>query len=80
MKKCEICGHELQWELKDMYDEKCIYKLCSNCLFKLVNLMLSKKEFFKLLKNGHTTDEHLLHGDFYDENSGEALQPTEIST
>lgn len=74
-KKCESCGTEVQWNLIDEYDKKIKYKLCSNCLLALVNCRLSTIEFFSLLKNGHTTNEFYLHCDFYDEDTGEALQP-----
>ena len=55
-----------------------VYYVCSGCAVDLFNLNLSKVQFFLLLENGHTTDEFLLHCDFYDERTGEALQPCEI--
>ena len=53
----------------------CRYLLCRNCEVDFVNCALSKEQFFNMLGNGHTTKEFMLHGDFYDEDSGEALQP-----
>lgn len=74
MKRCEACdSFEVQWNLADSYDKKVVYRVCTNCLDDLVNLSLSKKQFFNLLDNGHDPCEHLLHSDFYDDN-GNALQ------
>jgi hypothetical protein len=36
---------------------------------------LKQEQFFALISNGHTTKEFPLHSDFYDEKTGEALQP-----
>lgn len=70
---CECCGkYPHQYTLSDNDYE---YKVCANCLPALVNTALSPTQFFNLIRNGHTTKEHLLHGDFYDDETGEALQP-----
>jgi hypothetical protein len=70
---CECCGKSPhQYTLSDN-DYK--YQVCANCLLALVNTALSPAQFFSLIRNGHTTKEHLLHGDFYDDETGEALQP-----
>jgi hypothetical protein len=75
-KCCEVCEDgEIQWEIKDVYNKKVVYKICSNCLSPLTNCSLSPEQFFNLIKNGHKSSEFLLHGDFYDEETGEALQP-----
>lgn len=72
-KHCECCAESPhQYTLKDNDYE---YKVCANCLPALVNTALSPTQFFNLIRNGHTTKEHLLHGDFYDDETGEALQP-----
>ena len=78
MKKyCEICEtNEVQWVLAGTYEGDIPYNVCANCLHPLVNLCLTNKQFKALLKNGHTDEEYLLHGDFYDGN-GNALQPME---
>lgn len=55
--------------------QNCRYKLCKNCEMAFVNLALSPEQFFSLIEKGHTTREHMLHEDFYDEKTGEALQP-----
>ena len=73
--KCECCKSKSQWTLKSQYGGM-DYNVCSNCLTDLVNCHLSKKQFKEILKSGHTTDEFLLHEDFYDE-TGLMLQPTE---
>ena len=69
--KCEACGTYAQSQLRN-YDETPYY-LCANCLTQLVNLCLTKKQFDKLIVNGHKDTEFYLHSDFYDE--GIALQP-----
>ena len=70
---CECCGeYPHQYTLSDN-DYK--YQVCANCLLALVNTALSPAQFFSLIRNGHTTKEFLLHGDFYDDETGEALQP-----
>lgn len=70
---CDCCGkYPHQYTLSDNDYE---YKVCANCLPALVNTALSPTQFFNLIRNGHTTKEHLLHGDFYDDETGEALQP-----
>lgn len=74
IKKCEICGSEHQWTLNDAYHPRIIYEICSNCLIMLVNYSLSKKAWNKLIAEGHSEHEFLLHEDFYDE-EGNALQP-----
>ena len=75
--KCEICKRfDEQWELKDTLRTNGVsYHVCSNCLVGLVNLELKPEEFKQILKSGHTVEEYLLHEDFYDEDTGEALQP-----
>lgn len=75
MVKCDCCNNESQWVLKSVYGDK-DYNVCSNCLSDLTNFHLSKKQFKNILKAGHSTDEFLLHDDFYDEN-GQMLQPIE---
>ena len=75
MKKCECgCGSEAQVMHVDLYNGH-TYFLCSNCEIPFVMNSLSKKQFKALIKNGHTTKEFALHEDFYDEETGEALQP-----
>ena len=71
--KCEACGEKCHSKLIVSKDE--IYILDLNCLTDLINLNLSPEHFFNLLENGHTINEFYLHEDFYDSNTGEALQP-----
>jgi len=76
--KCECCGTGAQVvhiDLSNSGDEDYRYYLCRNCEGPFVNCDLSKEQFFSMLKNGHTTAEFMLHEDFYDEETGEALQP-----
>ena len=75
MIKCECCGTEAQVAHIDLYESN-RYLLCRNCEVSFVNCALSKEQFFNMLKNGHSTEEFMLHADVYDEDSGEALQPT----
>ena len=78
MTKCEACNGPLSVKstLTEEYYGEIIskYMLCANCLLNLVTLSLSPKQFKNLIRNGHTTDEFYLHGDFYDED-GNAMQP-----
>ena len=75
MRLCECCEeHEYQWRLIYAFD-KSEYLMCSNCLISLVNNDLTKEQFFALLGAGHSIREYLLHDDFYDPETGEALQP-----
>ena len=70
--KCQACEKgPVQWHLKSAYGYEPAYDVCSCCLMKLVDNSLSKKQFFGLLKNGHTAKEYLLHEDFYDAETGE---------
>jgi len=74
-KKCEACeDYEAQVKLTDLYDGIETF-ICQNCLVSYVDLNLSSEQFFNLLKNKHTTEEFMLHSDFYDKDTGEALQP-----
>ena len=72
---CEACGERhVQWILKDAYGNAKDYRVCSICLLLLVNTNLSSENFENLLSKGHSDNEFLLHGDFYDD-EGNALQP-----
>ena len=57
------------------------YRLCGKCLLDLINLRLTPKRYFNLVKDRnklpHTGDgkEFYLNGDFYDPDTGKALQP-----
>ncbi len=73
--KCECgCGSETQIVYVDLLSN-CNYSLCSNCMLPFVLTALTPDQFFALLERGHTTKEFQLHSDFYDEETGEALQP-----
>jgi len=75
--KCQCCNEfDEQWVLSGVAGRVAEdYHICSNCLMYLVNSALTPEMFFNLLKNGHSTREHLLHDDFYDEDTGKAMQP-----
>lgn len=74
-KKCECgCKNYAQVMHKDLYTNIKTF-LCKNCEISYVLTALSKEQFFALLKNGHKTNEFMLHSDFYDDKTGEALQP-----
>ncbi len=72
--KCEACGGIISLIKLNMLNGV-VYTLCMNCHVALTNYSLSKSQFFQLLKNGHTDVEFFLHCDFYDDETGEALQP-----
>ncbi len=72
---CECCEKfNVQWKLKDAYNVDKTYNVCSNCLIGLVNLSLTPRQYFNLLKRGHKSSEYQIHSDFYDY-EGHALQP-----
>ncbi len=76
MVKCECrCGNDAMVAHVDLIGTDATVALCKNCEVAFVSLSLSKAQFFGLLRSGHTTDEHMLHSDFYDEENGKALQP-----
>ena len=75
---CECgCGSEAQVKHTDLYEEKIVYFLCRNCEISFVCCNLTPSQFKELMEKGHTDEEFMLHGDFYDE-EGVALQPTEV--
>ena len=75
IKKCECgCGNDAQ-VIHIELPQGHTYKLCKNCEIRFVNYFLSPEQFFTLLKNGHDVNEFMLHDDFYDEDTGKALQP-----
>lgn len=69
---CEICGKE-GYEFKE---HEYTLKLCIDHIRKLLKRNLSPKEFFSLYKK--YPEMFLLHDDFYDPVTGEAIQPVEI--
>jgi hypothetical protein len=69
---CEICGKE-GYEFKE---HEYTLKLCIDHIRKLLKRNLSPEEFFSLYKK--YPEMFLLHDDFYDPVTGEAIQPVEI--
>lgn len=69
---CECCTlHPATDEIPS--DDGTSFSLCNNCSNRLTTFSLRPLEFFTLfLSHGPT---HYLHDDFYDEDTGEALQP-----
>jgi len=63
--KCEACNRKLD-NLETLGSRDATYFLCPTCLIFLVTHKLSKKHFFNLIKNGHSSNEFHLHDDFYD--------------
>lgn len=71
---CESCRtNGSQWLLKSTSGPE-EYHLCANCLIDLVNLSLTSGHFKNLIRAGHSSNDFMIHGDFYDE-EGCALQP-----
>lgn len=77
--KCECdCGRDASIVYVELLGNS-RYLLCSKCILQFVMMALSKEQFFGLLgKGGHNTGEHMLHGDYYYEKTGVALQPISI--
>jgi len=74
-KQCECgCGSEAQVMHTDLY-QNYKYLLCKNCEVLFVNNALTPEMFKSMIENGHSSDEFMLHSDFYDEDTGEAIQP-----
>jgi hypothetical protein len=72
---CEACREfPATLTIKDSRSDL-IYKVCHNCIISLVNVSLTPEQFFNLINAGHSKHEFWLHDDFYDWDSGEALQP-----
>ena len=88
-KECEFCGYqEAKFEDEDKPDrglyrltysldpQKERYILCANCSFALVTLSLSPQQFLRAKEKGGDTNRFYLHDDFYDPETGQALQPS----
>ena len=71
---CEAClKHPWHYTLYNTSPSHSPYKLCATCLEELINLRLTAKSFLNL-KQKHF-NEFWIHDDFYDQTTGEALQP-----
>lgn len=71
--KCESCkikNHEVKEPSEEGQNP---YLLCKECQFRLINRALRPREFFNLVSTHGFT--YLLHDDFYDYDTGEAMQP-----
>lgn len=73
-KKCEACGSDALVKHECLLTGD-IYFLCRNCEIDFIILRLNPNQIAKLLTNGHTLKEFMLHSDFYDPETYEALQP-----
>lgn len=69
---CELCG-KAGYEFRE---DRYTLKLCKEHIKKILKRNLSPEEFFVLYKK--YPDMFLLHDDFYDPATGEAMQPVEI--
>jgi hypothetical protein len=71
--KCECCK-DRNIEIEEPTDiPEGPFRLCKPCHHRLINLALRPLEFFNLAAI-HGAD-HFLHDDFYDDQTGEAMQP-----
>jgi len=79
---CEFCGERIiMMVLTDhprspasMERSSDVYVACPNCLLGLVTLSLAPWQF-KRARNAGVYQRYYLHADFYDHDTGEALQP-----
>lgn len=75
--KCIICGKDGYNFKSDEIDKD----LCEDHIYSLVDVKLTPGEYFKLKESigiANINSVYLLHDDFYCEESGEALQPSDI--
>ena len=80
--ECEFCGAGIIYCLRDETaipgtEQSTIeeYLTCPNCLIGLVMLSLSTAQFLRSRERGGDMNRFYLHEDFYDPDTGEALQP-----
>jgi len=52
-----------------------VYAACPNCLLSLVTCSLAPWQFKRARDAGGDVNRFYLHGDFYDRDTGQALQP-----
>jgi len=75
---CEACGYNGLINILITETETAPYRLCPNCLIMLVNNSLTPDLYFKLREKRWIEDrgdyEFYLHGDFYNLETGEAIQ------
>ena len=75
---CEFCGNDtvpVLTVLTELGHPEVSYMACANCLIPLVTHSLSPEQYLRAKDQGGSVRRFLLHGDFYDELTGEALQP-----
>ena len=81
--ECEFCGHDILLtvilahpsETLVAYAERERYVVCANCHIGLVALSLAPWQFLRAKQIGGDVNRYYLHDDFYDRDTGEALQP-----
>lgn len=82
--ECEFCGTDSFPALMVLSDHPAgrkpglrhdQYCACANCLLGLVNLSLTPTQFLRAKEKGGNVERFYLHGDFYDPETGQALQP-----
>lgn len=72
--KCECnCGNDVQIIIKPLRAKRG-YRLCMNCCLELNMYNLKPQHYLALIRK-HDKHEFMLHDDFYDYETGEALQP-----
>jgi len=52
-----------------------VYVACPNCLVRLVTHSLTPQQYLRAKQAGRDMDRYYLHSDFYDQDTGTALQP-----
>lgn len=78
--ECEFCGSDsLVMEIAKGPPipevEKEVYYACGNCLLGMVTHSLAPWQFLRSKQNGGDMTRFYVHHDFYDPDTGEALQP-----
>lgn len=88
--ECEFCGYKLllnvilghpsqpTWgdpEREREYAERERYVVCAGCHVGLITLSLAPWQFLRAKESGGDVNRYYLHDDFYDRDTGDALQP-----
>lgn len=74
---CEFCGNDFAYTIDGGLhrEHRELYRACPNCHIGLVMVSLAPWQFLRAKGLGGEVERFYLHSDFYDYETGEALQP-----